>query len=59
MGEDGAFIVEVVWRILDQVQYITGEDGAFVVVVVWRSWYRGGGGKVDLLRERMGLIFWW
>jgi len=56
MGEDGDFIVVVVWRISDQVQSITGEDGDFVVV--WHSWYRGGSGEVDLLRERMGLILW-
>jgi len=59
MGEDSAYIVVVVWRISDQVRSGTGEDGAFVAVVVWRSWYRGDGGKVDLVRERMGLILWW
>jgi len=57
-GEDSSYIVVVVWRISDQVRSSTGEDGAFVVVVVWRGWYLEGGGEVDLIRERMGLISW-
>jgi len=52
-------LVVMVWRISDQVRSGTGEDGVFVVVVIWCSWYRGGGGEINLLRERMGLIFWW